>query len=140
MRNRKPLKLVEDGRVDGWDDPRMSTLAGMRRQGITPDSIREFSAHIGIAKRENWIELGLLEKFIRDDLNTTTRRVMCVLDPLKVVVENYPEDASDDFDCPCFPDDPPQVGSRSVPFTREIFIEREDFMENPSRKFHRLAS
>lgn len=139
MSKRVLLQLVEEGHVDGWDDPRMMTLVGLRRRGFTPESIRLFAERIGVGKRESWIDMGVLEKAIRDDLNTKVRRVMGVLHPLKVVIENFPEGEVDHLDAPYFPDDPPKMGTRKVPFTRELYIENYDFMENPPRKFFRLA-
>lgn len=139
MSKRKLLQLVKEQHVQGWDDPRLPTLAGLRRRGYTPASIRAFCERVGVAKRESRIDIAFLEKAIRDDLNTTTRRAMCVLDPLKVVIENYPEGQEDLIDAPFFPDDPPRMGERAVPFSREIYIERQDFMETPAKKFFRLA-
>ena len=139
MSKRKLLQLVEDKQVDGWDDPRLPTLAGLRRRGYTPESIRAFCERVGVAKKESRIDIAFLEKAIRDDLNTKTKRSMCVLDPIKVVIENYPEDKEDTIEAPFFPDDPPRMGTRQVPFGREIYIERQDFMEDPPKKFFRLA-
>ena len=136
---RKLLQLVKEGRVNGWDDPRMPTLAGMRRRGYTPESIRLFCERIGISKAENWISYSLFEQAVRDDLNPKVPRVMAVLRPLKVVIDNYPQDQVEEFEAPYFPDDPPKMGSRLLPFTREIYIEQEDFMEDPPPKFFRLA-
>ncbi len=143
MSKRKLIDLVQDGRVSGWDDPRLPTIAGMRRRGITPEAIRNFCERIGVAKANSVVDMALLEHSIRDDLNTKAPRVMGVLDPLKVVIVNYPEDqpegSVDEFDAPYFPDDPPKMGTRKVPFTRELYIERKDFMEDPPKKFFRLA-
>ncbi|MFH1809523.1 MAG: glutamine--tRNA ligase/YqeY domain fusion protein [Pseudomonadota bacterium] len=139
MSKRKLLQLVTEGQVDGWADPRMPTLAGYRRRGYTPEAIRAFCDRIGVAKRESWVDPVLLENAIRDDLNTQVRRVMCVLRPLKVVIENLPEGQVEQLEAPFYPDDPPKMGSRSVPFSREIYIERDDFMEDPPKKFFRLA-
>ena len=133
------LKLVQDGLVSGWDDPRMPTISGIRRRGYTPESIRNFCERIGVGKRDSLVDIGKLEKSIRDDLNTKAPRVMAVLNPLKVVIENYPEGQVEEMDCPYYPDDPPKMGYRKVPFSREIYIEREDFMEEPPKKFWRLA-
>jgi glutaminyl-tRNA synthetase len=139
MSKRKLLDLVEQGNVAGWDDPRMPTLTGMRRRGYTPESIRGFCERIGLAKKDSMVDVALLEHAIRDDLNQKVKRVMCVLRPLKVVIENYPEGQAEELEAPYFPDDPPRMGSRKVPFSREIYIEREDFMEEPFKKFFRLA-
>jgi len=135
---RKLLRLVEEEHVHGWDDPRMPTIAGLRRRGYTPASIRSFTDRVGVAKRENVIDVALLEFSVREDLNRTARRIMGVLDPLRVVIENYPEDETEWFDTPNNPEDP-SAGSRSVPFSRVLYIEREDFMEEPPKKFFRLA-
>jgi glutaminyl-tRNA synthetase len=139
MSKRKLLELVEQGQVQGWDDPRMPTLTGLRRRGYTPEAIRGFCERIGLAKKDSMVDVALLEHAIRDDLNQKVKRVMCVLRPLKVVIENYPEGQTEDLEAPYFPDDPPRMGSRKVPFSRELFIEREDFMEEPYKKFFRLA-
>ena len=135
---RKLLRLVEDGHVRGWDDPRMPTIAGLRRRGYTPASIRNFADRVGVAKRENVIDVALLEFSVREDLNQIARRVMAVLEPLRVVIENYPEGETEWFDTPNNPEDP-SAGSRSVPFSRVLYIERDDFMEEPPKKFFRLA-
>ena len=135
---RKLLRLVEDGHVRGWDDPRMPTIAGLRRRGYTPASIRNFADRVGVAKRENVIDVALLEFSVREDLNQMARRVMAVLEPLRVVIENYPEGETEWFDTPNNPEDP-SAGSRSVPFSRVLYIERDDFMEEPPKKFFRLA-
>ena len=135
---RKLLQLVQDGHVNGWDDPRMPTISGLRRRGYTPFSIRDFCDRIGVAKRENMIDVGLLEFCVREDLNKTSLRRMAVLDPLKVVITNFPEDLSET----CLSENNPEdiaAGMREILFTREIFIEREDFMEIPSKKYFRLA-
>jgi len=135
---RKLLQLVQDGHVNGWDDPRMPTISGLRRRGYTPFSIRDFCDRIGVAKRENMIDVGLLEFCVREDLNKTSLRRMAVLDPLKVVIINFPEDLSET----CLSENNPEdiaSGMREILFTREIFIEREDFMEVPSKKYFRLA-
>ncbi len=139
MSKRKLLQLVEENLVSGWDDPRMPTLSGLRRRGFTPEAIRAFAERVGVAKRDSIVDIALLEWAIRDHLNTTARRVMGVLRPLKVVIENYPEDGVDEFDAPYLPDDPERMGYRKVPFSREIWVERTDFMEEPHRKFWRLA-
>jgi len=137
MSKRKLLKLVNENYVSGWDDPRMPTLSGMRRRGYTPEAIRNFCETVGIAKRENMIDLGLLEFCVRDHLNKTADRVMAVLDPLKLIITNYPAGAEDVFDVENNPETP--NGSRKVPFSSELWIEREDFMEEPPKKFFRLA-
>ncbi|MFZ5586902.1 MAG: glutamine--tRNA ligase/YqeY domain fusion protein [Thermodesulfobacteriota bacterium] len=139
MSKRRLLLLVQEGHVAGWDDPRMPTLVGMRRRGYTPKSIRDFCERIGVGKRDSLVPMELLEKAVRDDLNTSAPRVMVVLDPVRVIIDNYPAGQVEEFDAPYYPDDPPAMGSRKVPFSREIFIEREDFMENPPKKFWRLA-
>jgi glutaminyl-tRNA synthetase len=129
MSKRKLLRLVEEQHVDGWDDPRMPTIAGLRRRGFTPASIRNFCERVGVAKRENVIDTGLLEFSVREDLNTTAPRVMGVLDPLRVVIDNYPDNQTEWF----------ETGARKVPFAKTIFIERDDFMEEPPAKYFRLA-
>lgn len=135
---RKLLKLVEDGTVNGWDDPRMPTLAGMRRRGYTPEAIRNFCDDIGVARTNSTVDVALLEYHIRQDLNRRSNRVMGVLNPLKVVIENYPEGQTEEFEAVNNPEDE-SAGTRMVPFSREIYIERDDFMEDPPRKFFRLA-
>ncbi|UCF30175.1 MAG: glutamine--tRNA ligase/YqeY domain fusion protein [bacterium] len=139
MSKRKLVELVEGGHVSGWDDPRLPTIAGLRRRGCTPESIRKFCDRIGVAKANSVVDVALLEHSIRDDLNTKAPRVMAVLDPLKVVIVNYPEGQVEELDAPYFPDDPPRMGTRRVPFSRELFIERGDFMEDPPKKFFRLG-
>jgi len=138
MSKRKLLRLVEEGHVRGWDDPRMPTIAGLRRRGFTPAAIRNFCERVGVAKRENVIDAGLLEFCVREDLNKTAPRVMGVLDPLRVVIENVPDGETEWFDSPNNPADP-SMGTRRVPFSRVLFIERDDFMEDPPKKFFRLA-
>ncbi|HXH41363.1 MAG TPA: glutamine--tRNA ligase/YqeY domain fusion protein [Thermoanaerobaculia bacterium] len=138
MSKRKLLRLVEEKHVRGWDDPRMPTIAGLRRRGYTPAAIRNFCERVGVAKRENVIDVGLAEFCVREDLNTTAPRVMGVLDPLRVVVDNYPEGHDESFETANSPDDP-SMGTRTIPFGRTIFIERDDFMEEPPKKFFRLA-
>lgn len=135
---RKLLKLVEEGHVDGWDDPRMSTISGMRRRGYTAASLRNFANTIGIARRDNLINVSLLEHCVREDLNKITPRVMAVLDPVKLVITNYPQDGEEWLDAENNPEDGTQ-GFRKVPFTRELYIEREDFMEDAPSKFFRLS-
>ncbi len=138
LSKRRLIELVEDRYVSGWDDPRMPTLAGMRRRGYTPEAIRNFCDRIGVAKNESLIDVALLEHFVREDLNERAPRVMAVLHPLRVVIDNYPERRVEEFDCPYHPQNP-GMGSRKVPFSRVLYIEQEDFMENPPKKFYRLA-
>ena len=135
---RKLLHLVEKGIVQSWDDPRMPTISGLRRRGYTPDSIRKFAETIGIAKRENIIDVSLLEFCIREDLNKTAPRVMAVLDPVKLVITNYPEDKEEWLEAENNPEDE-NAGSREIPFSRELYIEKEDFKEEANRKFFRLS-
>lgn len=139
MSKRKLLQLVNEGVVSGWDDPRMPTISGLRRRGYTPESIREFCERIGIAKRENLIELSLLEFCIREDLNKTANRVMAVLDPIKMVITNYPEGKEDILIGENNPEAEDKGGTREIPFSNELWIEREDFMEEPAKKWFRLA-
>jgi glutaminyl-tRNA synthetase len=138
MSKRKLLRLVQEGFVSGWDDPRMPTIAGLRRRGYTPASLRNFADRVGVARRENVIDVGLLEFSIREDLNKTAPRVMGVLRPLRVVIENYPEDQAEELESPVNPEDA-SAGTRRVPFSRVIYLERDDFMEDPPKKFFRLA-
>jgi len=138
MSKRKLLELVQAGHVQGWDDPRMPTIVAMRRRGYTPDAIRAFCERIGVAKRENIVDVALLEHTVREDLNKTAPRIMGVLNPLRVVIENYPEGQSEAFEVVNNPEDP-SAGTRRVPFSRELFIERDDFREDPPKKFFRLA-
>jgi glutaminyl-tRNA synthetase len=138
MSKRKLLQLVEEGHVNGWDDPRMSTLSGMRRRGYTPASIRNFSEKVGIAKRNNIIDMALLEHSVREDLNKVSQRAFAVLDPIKVVLTNYPEDRQEEMLAVNNPEDE-AAGKRPIMFSRELFIEREDFMEDPPKKFFRLG-
>ncbi|WP_425656752.1 glutamine--tRNA ligase/YqeY domain fusion protein [Tenacibaculum ascidiaceicola] len=137
MSKRKLMKLVEEGIVSGWDDPRMPTISGLRRRGYTPASIRSFVETVGVSKRENVIDVALLEFKIREDLNKTANRVMAVLDPVKVVIDNYPEDQEEILIAENNPEDE-NSGTREVPFSREIYIEREDFREEANKKFFRL--
>lgn len=139
MSKRKLLRLVQEGYVNGWDDPRMPTLSGLRRRGYTPEGIRSFWEMAGVAKANSVVELAMLESAIRDDLNWRTPRAMAVLEPVKLVVTNYPEEQTEWFDVPNYPQDWANDAVRQVPFTREIYIEREDFMEEPPRKFFRLG-
>ena len=138
LSKRKLVQLVEDGKVTGWDDPRMPTLAGMRRRGYPPEAIRSFCDQVGVAKRQNTIEFAMLEHAVRDQLNKTAPRVMAVLHPLKVVITNYPEAQVEYLEATNNPEDP-DAGSRKLPFSRELYIEREDFMEDPPNKFFRLS-
>ncbi len=138
MSKRKLLELVKDNYVNGWDDPRMPTISGMRRRGYTPASIRNFAERVGVTKVEGISDVTLLEHSVREDLNKTALRVMGVLDPLKVIITNFPEGNTDEVEAINNPEDP-EAGTRMVPFTRELYIEREDFMENPPPKFFRLA-
>jgi glutaminyl-tRNA synthetase len=139
LSKRKLLRLVVEGHVTGWDDPRMPTIAGLRRRGVTPEAIRAFADTIGVARSDARIELGILEHAVRDDLNLRVPRVMAVARPLRLVITNYPEDLVETLDAPLYPHDVPKTGSRPVPFSRELWIERDDFMEDPPRKFFRLA-
>ncbi len=138
LSKRKLLELVKEGQVTGWDDPRMPTLSGLRRRGYTPEAIRNFCEQIGVAKRDTVISVALLEHHLRDDLNRHSPRVMGVLRPLRVVIENYPEDQEEELDAVNNPEDP-GAGSRKVPFSRVLYIEQEDFQEEPHKKFYRLA-
>ena len=139
MSKRKLLRLVKEGHVSGWDDPRMPTIAGIRRRGYTPASIRDFCERIGLSKADSVVDVAILENAIRQDLETTTKRVACVHEPLKVVITNWPEDRVDELEAPYYPTDPELMGSRMVPFSRELYVEREDFMEEPAKKWFRLA-
>ena len=138
MSKRKLLALVEQKLVSGWDDPRMPTIAGIRRRGYTPEAVRDFCTRIGVAKKENVIDVALLEHTVREDLNRHARRALAVLRPVKVVIENYPEGQLEQVDAVNNPEDP-GAGTRPVPFSREIYIERDDFMEVPPKKFFRLS-
>lgn len=138
MSKRKLLDLVKNGVVNGWDDPRMPTIAGLRRRGYTPASIRAFADRIGVAKRDNTIDVGLLEFSVREDLNKIAPRVMAVVDPVKLVITNYPENQTEAIELINNPEDP-EAGSREIPFGRELYIERDDFMIDPPKKFFRLA-
>ncbi len=139
MSKRMLLTLVREGRVRGWDDPRMPTIAGLRRRGYTPAAIRDFCERIGVAKADSTVDVGLLENCVRADLDPQTARVMCVHRPLRVVIDNWPEGQVESFDAPYFPDEPGRMGSRNLPFSKNILIERDDFMETPPKKFFRLA-
>ena len=138
MSKRKLLQLVAQQHVSGWDDPRMPTISGMRRRGYTPEAVRDFCARVGVAKKENVIDIGLLEHCVREDLNRRSPRAMAVLRPLKVVLTNYPADQTETMDVVNHPDDA-SLGTRAVPFSRELYIERDDFMEAPPKKYFRLA-
>lgn len=138
MSKRKLIELVEKGITRGWDDPQMPTISGMRRRGYTPEAIRDFCERIGVAKNDSLVEMAFLENCVREDLNEESPRVMAVLRPLRVVIDNYPEGRVEEFDCPYHPQKP-EMGSRKVPFSRELYIEQEDFMENPPKKYYRLA-
>ncbi len=139
LSKRRLLQLVSEGHVSGWDDPRMPTLSGLRRRGYTPEAIRAFCDRIGLAKRDSVVDVALLEWAIRDHLNTTVRRTMGVLRPVRLVIENYPEELVEEMDAPYFPDEPARMGYRKVPFCRELWIEATDFMEDPPKKFWRMA-
>mgnify|MGYP003745502891 CR=1 FL=1 len=138
LSKRRLIELVEKKHVSGWDDPRMPTVSGMRRRGFTPAAIRNFCAEIGVAKNDNLIDVALLEHCIREDLNESAPRVMGVLQPLRVILDNYPEDQEEFIECANHPQNP-AMGTRRVPFCRELYIERDDFMEDPPRKYHRLG-
>lgn len=138
MSKRKLLQLVNEKHVSGWDDPRMPTISGMRRRGYPPEAIRNFCDMVGIAKRENIVDLSVLEYCVREQLNKTSKRVMAVLNPVKLILTNYPEDQTEILEIENNPEDP-QSGKREVPFSRELWIEQEDFMEHPPKKFFRLA-
>jgi glutaminyl-tRNA synthetase len=137
MSKRKLLELVEDGKVSGWDDPRMPTISGLRRRGYTPESIRSFADKIGVAKRDGMIDVALLEHTIREDLNKRAARVMAVLKPLKVIITNYPDGKTEELEAINNPEDP-TMGKRIIPFSKEIYIEQDDFREIPPKKFYRL--
>ncbi|MBA4422355.1 MAG: glutamine--tRNA ligase [Syntrophus sp. (in: bacteria)] len=138
LSKRKLIELVGKGVVGGWDDPQMPTLSGMRRRGYTPEAIRSFCERIGVSKNDSMIDMALLENCVREDLNERTPRVMAVLRPLRVVIDNYHEGRVEEFDCPYHPKHA-EMGARKVPFSRVLYIERDDFMENPPKKFFRLA-
>ncbi|MBK8994713.1 MAG: glutamine--tRNA ligase/YqeY domain fusion protein [Myxococcales bacterium] len=139
MSKRKLLELVESGRVSGWDDPRMPTIAGLRRRGVTPEAMRSFATRVGVAKNNSTVELALFEHTLREDLNERSPRVLCVLDPLEVVIENYPEGQVEELEAAYWPHDVPKQGSRKLPFSRRLFIDQSDFAENPPKDFFRLA-
>ncbi len=138
MSKRKLLQLVQDGDVTGWDDPRMPTLVGLRRRGYSPEAIRAFCERIGVGRSDSWIDMSVLEECVREDLNERAPRALAVLRPLKLVIENFPERLVQEFEAANHPQRP-EMGSRKIPFCRELFIERDDFMETPVKGFHRLA-
>ena len=138
MSKRRLLELVAGGHVTGWDDPRMPSLSGLRRRGYTPEAIRNFCERIGVAKTDSTVDIALLEHCLREDLNRRSQRVMAVLRPLRVVIDNYPEGQEEELDAVNNPEDP-GAGTRKVPFSRVLYIERDDFMEDPPKKFFRLA-
>ncbi len=139
LSKRRLIELVQKNLVQGWDDPRMPTVTGMRRRGYTPAAIRNFCVAIGVAKNDNLIDVSLLEHCVREDLNENAPRAMCVLRPLKVLIDNYPETQTEDFEIANHPQKP-EMGSRKVPFSRVLYIERDDFMEDPPKKYHRLGT
>ncbi len=138
LSKRKLIKLVEDGHVSGWDDPRMPTISGLRRRGYTPKAIRNFCDRIGVAKADSMVDMALLEYCVREDLNKHAPRVMGVLRPLKVIIDNYPDNEEEELEAVNNPEDP-SMGTRKVPFSRELYIEQDDFLEDPPKKFFRLA-
>ncbi len=138
MSKRKLLQLVQEGHVSGWDDPRMPTISGLRRRGFTPEAIRDFCSRIGVAKRESIVDIALLEHCLREDLNQRAQRVMVVLNPIKVIIDNYPEGKEEEIEAVNNPEDE-SMGTRKIPFSREIYIEQDDFREVPPKKFFRLA-
>jgi glutaminyl-tRNA synthetase len=138
LSKRRLIELVQRKTISGWDDPRMPTVAGLRRRGYTPEAIRDFCTRIGVAKNDSIVDVALLENCLREDLNAGAPRVMAVMRPLRVVIDNYPEGRVEDFDAPYHPQDA-GLGSRKVPFSRVLYVEEEDFMENPPKKFYRLA-
>jgi len=139
LSKRKLLRLVNEGHVSGWDDPRIPTIAGLRRRGVTPEAIRAFAEAIGVARKDARVELATFEHHVRDDLNMRVPRVLCVVKPLRVVITNYPEGQVEELEASYYPHDVPKTGSRMVPFSRELYIDRDDFMEDPPKKFFRLA-
>lgn len=139
LSKRKLIKLVEAGDVDGWDDPRMPTISGLRRRGVTPEAIREFANRIGVAKANSRVDIALFEAALRDDLNYRAPRILATLRPLKVVLTNFPEGKVEQLEAPYWPHDVPNEGSRTMPFARTLYIERDDFMEHPPKGFHRLT-
>ena len=139
LSKRKLLRLVNERRVSGWDDPRMPTIAGLRRRGVTPEALRRFCDAIGVARKDARVELATFEHHVRDDLNMRVPRVLCVVKPLKVVITNYPDGQVEELEASYYPHDVPKTGSRMVPFSRELYIDRDDFMLDPPKKFFRLA-
>jgi glutaminyl-tRNA synthetase len=139
MSKRKLLELVNGGHVSGWDDPRMPTIAGLRRRGVRPEAIRAFAEVIGVARKDARVEIATFEHAVRNDLNMEVPRRLCVLNPLKVVLTNYPEGQVEELEAQDYPHDVPKTGTRTVPFTRELYVDRDDFMEDPPKKFYRLA-
>jgi len=139
LSKRKLLRLVNEGHVNGWDDPRMPTIAGLRRRGVRPEAIRTFADTIGVARKDARVEIATFEHAVRNDLNMEVPRVLCVLNPLKVVLTNYPEGQVEMLEGQNYPHDVPKTGTRALPFSRELWVERDDFMEDPPRKFFRLA-
>ena len=139
LSKRKLLRLVNEGHVSGWDDPRLPTIAGLRRRGVRPEAIRAFADVIGVARNDARVEIATFEHAVRDDLNAEVPRVLCVLNPLKVVLTNYPEGQVEEMDAPSYPPDFAKSGTRTVPFSRELWVDRDDFMEDPPKKFYRLS-
>jgi glutaminyl-tRNA synthetase len=139
MSKRNLIRLVKEGYVDGWDDPRMPTVSGMRRRGYTPEALKDFTDRIGVSKANSTVDFGMLEFSIREDLNQSSPRAMAVLEPLKVTIENYPDEVVEEFSVPTYPQDKRMKETRIVPFSKEIYIERSDFMEDPPGKYFRLA-
>jgi glutaminyl-tRNA synthetase len=139
LSKRKLLRLVNEGHVSGWDDPRMPTIAGLRRRGVRPEAIRAFADVIGVARKDARVEYATYEHAVRNDLNMEVPRRLCVLNPLKVVLTNHPEGQVEQLEAQDYPHDVPKTGSRAMPFSRELYIDRDDFMEDPPKKFYRLA-
>ena len=139
LSKRKLLRLVNEGHVSGWDDPRMPTIAGLRRRGVRPEAIRAFAEVIGVARKDARVEIATFEHAVRNDLNMEVPRRLCVLKPLKVVLTNYPEGQVEQLEAQDFPHDVPKTGTRTIPFSRELYVDRDDFMEDPPKKFYRLA-
>lgn len=139
LSKRKLLRLVNEGHVSGWDDPRMPTIAGMRRRGVRADAIRAFADVIGVARKDARVEIATFEHAVRDDLNMEVPRRLCVLKPLKVVLTNYPEGQVEQLEAQDYPHDVPKTGTRTIPFSRELYVDRDDFMEDPPKKFYRLS-